>query len=184
VTRAETTAATRRAIVEAARELLSTRDWRHFTLEAVAARAGVTRVTVYNQVGSKYGLLDAVLTELAARGGMDSLLTASRDLPPADAFDYAVGRTIRFWHTERAVLRPLFGLAAVDTRIAEELSRREGYRAAQFGRLTGYAAGDDPLSGIVAVTSFPAYDALGSVAADPARATAVILRMARALLPT
>jgi AcrR family transcriptional regulator len=182
MTRAESTAATRQAIVEAARQLLAGRDWRHFTLEAVAARAGVTRVTVYNQVGSKYGLLDAVLTELAARGGMDSLITASQDLTPPDAFAYAVARTVRFWHAERAVLRPLFGLAAVDTRIAEELTRREGYRAAQFGRLTGHAPGSAELSGIVAVTSFPAYDALGALAGEPAGAADVILRMARALL--
>lgn len=183
MTRAESTAATRQAIVEAARDLLATRDWRNFTLEAVAARAGVTRVTVYNQVGSKYGLLDAVLTELAARGGMDTLLTASEGLARPDAFTYAVGRTVRFWHAERAVLRPLFGLAAVDGRIAAELGRREGYRAAQFGRLTGLPPGDDALAGIVAVTSFPAYDALGALADDPSRAAAVILRMASTLRP-
>ncbi len=183
MTRAESTAATRQAIVGAARDMLAGRDWRHFTLEAVAARAGVTRVTVYNQVGSKYGLLDAVLTELASAGGMDSLLTASKDRPAADAFGYAVARTVRFWHGERAVLRPLFGLAAGDARIAAELARREGYRAAQYGRLTGFGAGDDALAGIVAVTSFPAYDALGDLADDASRATGVVLRMARALLP-
>jgi AcrR family transcriptional regulator len=181
MTRAETTAATRRAIVAAARRMLADRDWRHFTLDAVAAAAGVTRVTVYNQVGSKYGLLDAVLTELVSAGGMDTLVTAAGDRP--DAFAWAVTRTVGFWHGERAVLRPLFGLAAGDRRIAAELTRREGYRAAQFGRLTGLGAADDALAGIVAVTSFPAYDALGDLAADPDRAAAVILRMARALLP-
>ena len=114
---------------------------------------------------------------------MDSLLTASKDRPAADAFGYAVARTVRFWHGERAVLRPLFGLAAGDARIAAELARREGYRAAQYGRLTGFGAGDDALAGIVAVTSFPAYDALGDLADDASRATGVVLRMARALLP-
>jgi AcrR family transcriptional regulator len=180
--RAESTAATRQAIIEAARDLLATRDWRHFTLEAVGARAGVTRVTVYNQVGSKHGLVDAVLTELASRGGMDSLLTASRDMDAPDAFGYAVARTCHFWHAERGVLRPLFGLAAIDTEVAANLGRREGYRAAQFARLTGKTADDDTLRGIVAVTSFPAYDGLGPLAGDPDRAAAVVLRMARALL--
>jgi AcrR family transcriptional regulator len=182
VRRAESAAATRRAIVEAARELLATRDWRHFTLEAVGARAGVTRVTVYNQVGSKYGLLDAVLSELATRGGMDSLLTASKGLSPVESFRFAVDRTCRFWHAERAVLRPLFGLAALDTQIAAELDRREGYRSDQFARLTGRAPQDDAVRGIVAVTSFPAYDRLGALADDPDRAATVVLRMARALL--
>jgi hypothetical protein len=40
----------------------------------------------------------------------------------------------------------------------------------------------DLLAGIVAVTSFPAYDALGDLARHPGRAGAVVLRMVRALL--
>jgi AcrR family transcriptional regulator len=180
--RAQSTAATRQAIIAAARDLLAGRDWRRFTLEAVAARAGVTRVTVYNQMGNKYGVLDAVLTELAARGGMDRLVTAGRSRPAPDAFAQAVDRTCRFWHTERAVLRPLSGLAAIDAGIAANLGRREGWRSAQFARLTGRSPGDPALAGIVAVTSFPAYDALGALADDPERAATVILRMANALL--
>jgi AcrR family transcriptional regulator len=180
--RTESTAATRRAIIAAARDLLAGQDWRRFTLEAVAERAGVTRVTVYNQTGNKYGLLDAVLTELAASGGMDSLVSSSREMAAPQAFAHAIGRTCRFWHAERAVLRPLFGLAAIDAGIAANLDRREGWRAGQFARLTGKDPGDPALAGIVAVTSFPAYDALGALADDPERATAVILRMAGALV--
>jgi AcrR family transcriptional regulator len=180
--RTESTAATRQAIIAAAREQLAGQDWRHFTLEAVAARAGVTRVTVYNQMRNKYGLLDAVLTELAAGGGMDNLVTAARQMTPPDALAYAVGRSCRFWHAERAVLRPLFGLAAIDAGIAANLGRREGWRAGQFARLTGRTPGDPALAGIVTVTSFPAYDGLGALAGHPERAAEVILRMARALL--
>jgi len=180
--RAESTAATRQAIIAAAREMLAGTDWRRFTLEAVAARAGVTRMTVYNQMGAKYGLLDAVLTDLTASGGMDSLLTAARDLPAPEAFAFAVRRTCRFWHAERAVLRPLFGLAAIDTEIAANLGRREGYRAAQFARLTGRTPGDPALTGIVAVTSFPLYDGLGALADHPEPAADLVLRMARTLL--
>jgi AcrR family transcriptional regulator len=180
--RTESTAATRAAIIAAARELLAGLDWRRFTLEAVAARAGVTRVTVYNQMRNKYGLLDAVLTELVTNGGMDSLLTDSREMAAPDAFAYAVDRTCRFWHAERAVLRPLFGLAAIDAEIAANLARREDWRADQFARLTGRTPGDPALAGIVAVTSFPAYDALGVLADRPGPAAEVILRMARALL--
>ena len=55
--RAVTTESTRRAIIAAARDLLAERRWQDFTVEAVANRAGVTRVTVYNQVHSKAGLL-------------------------------------------------------------------------------------------------------------------------------
>jgi hypothetical protein len=113
---------------------------------------------------------------------MDSLLTASREMAAPAAFGYAVSRSCRFWHAQRAVLRPLFGLAAIDTGIAANLGRREGWRAGQFARLTGRSPGDPALAGIVAVTSFPAYDGLGALADQPDQAADVILRMARALL--
>lgn len=180
--RTESTAATRAAIVSAARDLLAGHEWRRFTLEAVAARAGVTRVTVYHQMANKYGLLDAVLTDLAARGGMDRLVTGSREMAAPDAFAYAVDQTCRFWHAERPVLRPLFGLAAMDPAINANLGKREGWRAGQFARLTGRTPGDPALAGIVAVTSFPTYDALGSLADEPGRAADLVLRMARSLL--
>jgi AcrR family transcriptional regulator len=180
--RAETTAATRRAIVGAARELLAAGDWARFTLEAVAGAAGVTRVTVYNQVGSKHGLLDAVLTDLVGRARMDRLVTDSQSLAPAAARTFVVRRTCRFWHAERAVLRPLFGLAAVDRGIADNLERRERWRGEQFGALLDRLApgGDLPLprdsvlAGMVAVTSFPAYDRLGALADHPVRAAALV----------
>src|SRR5215831_12718351 len=41
-----------------------------FSLEAVAKKAGVTRLTVYNQFGSRKALLEAVFDERAARGGL------------------------------------------------------------------------------------------------------------------
>jgi AcrR family transcriptional regulator len=181
--RAAATAATRSAIIEAARELLATRQWRQFSLEAVATRAGVTRVTVYNQVGSKLGLLDAVLSELTARARMDQLLTDSAALPAGAARTFIVERTCRFWHAERAVLRPLSGLAAVDAEVAGTLAQREEWRGNQIRQLLyRLAAGSvDPpfghraaLAGVIAVTSFPTYDALGTLADSPKRAAELI----------
>jgi AcrR family transcriptional regulator len=179
--RAATTAATRQAIIDAGRELLATVPWREFTLEAVATRAGVTRVTVYNQVRNKAGLLDAVLTELTSRAGMDQLLTDSRELEPAGALAFVIGQTCRFWHAERAVLRPLFGLAAVDAGIAAHLAGREDQRREQFRRLLP-GRREPEIAAVVAVTSFPAYDALGVVGDDPVQAAGLVLRMVHGLV--
>jgi AcrR family transcriptional regulator len=182
--RAATTAATRQAVIDAGRQLLAAGEWRGFTLDAVAATAGVTRVTVYNQVRSKAGLLDAILTDLTERAGMDQLLTATKQMPAADALTYVVDRTCRFWHTERSVLRPLFGLSAVDKDIAANLGQRERWRTDQLdrlidrldheGALTAGLPKSQVLAGLVAVTAFATYDALGVVADEPARAAALI----------
>ena len=195
--RAAATAATRRAIIDAGRDLLAAGDWRGFTLEAVATAAGVTRVTVYNQVHSKSGLLDAVLSDLTERAGMDQLLTATKTMTAEEARAYIVERTCRFWHSERSVLRPLFGLSAVDKDIAANLAQRERWRTDQLDRLLDRLADERPaarpssacapmsrthvLAGLVAVTSFPAYDALSSLADDPVAATAIIDHLARSL---
>ena len=185
--RAASTAATRHAVITAARDLLAEGPWSGFTLEAVAARAGVTRVTVYNQVASKAGLLDAVLTDLAERAGMDRLLTSTQEMTAAQARTFVIEQTCRFWHAERAVLRPLFGLAAIDRDIAANLARREQWRTDQFDALLSrLAAQDGPeprlprdvlLAGLRAMTSFPTYDALGAVADDPAAAAELIGRL-------
>jgi AcrR family transcriptional regulator len=181
-------------VIGAARELLAEGQWSGFTLEAVAARAGVTRVTVYNQVASKAGLLDAVLTDLAERAGMDRLLTSTQELTAERALAFVVEQTCRFWHAERAVLRPLFGLAAIDRDVAANLARREQWRTDQFDALLSRLAAQDGhelepqlprgvlLAGLRAVTSFPAYDALGSVADDPAVASELIGRMVNSLV--
>src|ERR1044071_7066801 len=101
--RAATTDATRRAIIAAARDLLAARRWQQFTVDAVAKRAGVTRVTVYNQARSKRGLLEAVLTDLTERARMDQLLNDTRQLSAVDACAAIIGRTCRFWHAEREI---------------------------------------------------------------------------------
>src|SRR5947209_17984365 len=68
-------AATSRARVVAAAAALLRQDGgiAGFSLEAVARAAGVTRLTVYNQFGSRRGLLEAVFDEIAARGGLTRL---------------------------------------------------------------------------------------------------------------
>jgi AcrR family transcriptional regulator len=53
--------ATRAAVVNAARDLFVERGWSRTTIDAVAARAGVSRKTVFNAVGGKAALLKLAL---------------------------------------------------------------------------------------------------------------------------
>src|SRR3954467_9013039 len=53
--------ATRRAVVSAARELFVDIGWSRTTIDAVAARAGVSRKTVFTSVGGKAALLKLAL---------------------------------------------------------------------------------------------------------------------------
>src|SRR5262249_9711035 len=65
---------TRRRIVAAARDLLADESGPPgFTVETVARRAGVARMTVYYQFRSKRGVLEALFDDLANRGLMPHL---------------------------------------------------------------------------------------------------------------
>ena len=57
---------TRERILAAARDVLGENGFAGFTIDAVADRAGVARMTVYYQFDSKGALLDALLDALAA----------------------------------------------------------------------------------------------------------------------
>src|SRR5580700_8990671 len=67
-------------IVAAAREELISGG--RFTLEAVAERAKVSRVTLYAQFGDRDALLEAVYDDLAASGGFSaSQMPSQRRIP-------------------------------------------------------------------------------------------------------
>ena len=67
VERQKSVDAGRERIVAAARQLLEDDDAEAFSVDAVARRAGVSRMTIYNQFESKAGLLEALLDSLAVR---------------------------------------------------------------------------------------------------------------------
>lgn len=57
----------RDSVLDAMRELLTSRDWSSITLAAVAEAAGVSRQTIYNEFGSRQGLAQGYAIRLADR---------------------------------------------------------------------------------------------------------------------
>src|SRR5262245_40190314 len=106
---------TRARIVAAARALLAAPDGcSGFTVDAVAAQAGVARMTVYNQFGSKMGLLEALFDDLAARGLLARLRAAFGRPEPRAALDGLIAAFGGFWHSDRVVIRRIRGLSLID----------------------------------------------------------------------
>ncbi len=71
--RAGRSAATRTRIVDAVRSLLREGHFHDASMEAVAARAGVTRVTLYRTFGSRQALLEGLAWELLADARLDDV---------------------------------------------------------------------------------------------------------------
>jgi len=64
------------AILDATRDLLADKGWGGLSVEAVAARAGVAKTTVYRRFSSRYDLAVAVLGEVVA-GTTEKAATAT-----------------------------------------------------------------------------------------------------------
>jgi AcrR family transcriptional regulator len=86
-----------------------------FTIDAIAAGADVARMTVYNQFGSKRGVIEALSEELAERGGikdgMPRVLQAENAL---SGLEILVDVFTHFWWHERLLLRRLRAVIALD----------------------------------------------------------------------
>jgi len=120
---------TRRRIVSAARDLLADESGPPgFTVEAVAKRAGVARMTVYHQFRSKRAVLEALFDDLANRGLMPHLRPVFHEPIATRALDGLIGAFAAFWHSDRIVLRRARALAALDLEIAESVRARDEMR--------------------------------------------------------
>jgi AcrR family transcriptional regulator len=165
--------ATRTKILEATRTLLGGKsEPNEFSMQAVAGKAGVSRMTVYNQFRSEAGLLEALADYLASKGGMQHLREAFMEPRPDEAVRKFVGTFVGFWASDRVLLRRLraFGvlLPALYKGIRDRDEwRREGARnlIAKIGVRTGprVAAISDPAVELLTIlTSFETFDAMCS----------------------
>jgi len=126
--RAEIAARTRERLVEAAAQLLREQaDFRAVSLDAVAKAAGVTRLTIYNQFGSRRGLLEAVLDELASQGGLLRLEAVMGTSDARGAIDRLIAVFCEFWGGDVAVQR-LNEAAGGDVELADAVRERNERR--------------------------------------------------------
>src|SRR6185295_2962456 len=104
----------RERILAAARDLLEDDDAEGFSIDAVARRASVARMTIYNQFESKAGLLEALFDSLAAGGPLGKMADVFKDQDPLVALDEYVAIFGRFWTLHRTTHRRLRAAANND----------------------------------------------------------------------
>ena len=138
--------ATRERIVAAAAAILGAADGiRKFSLDAVAKKAGVTRLTVYNQFGSRRVLMEAVFDERAERGGLFRIVKAMQDPDPQAALLRIIGIFCDFWSSDPGTMRLLHAAGASDAEFAESVhERNERRRSVLSAIVRRLAAGRAP----------------------------------------
>ena len=162
---------TRKRILIAARKLLLAEDFSQFTMEAVARKADVSRLTVYYQFKSKAGLLEALYNFIAKRGEIEQLAEVfRRGGDPLRTLREFIEVFARFWESDRDVIRRLHALGAIDSEIGSGLLARNERRRNGLGVIVErYCNMYPPLTAqlereaidvLHTLTSFETFDAL------------------------
>ncbi|HEX9211603.1 MAG TPA: TetR/AcrR family transcriptional regulator [Bradyrhizobium sp.] len=178
--RASAAAETHERIIAAGAKLLrKDASIANFSLDVVAKVAGVTRLTVYNQFGSRRGLLEAVFDDIAREGGLFELADVMTMTDPRAALDRVVAIFCTFWSHDPAIgglnqavaTDPEFGDSLIERNerrrelLTELLSRIVGKHAAK-------RAMQDAVDLIFVLTSYPTFAAL-----SPQRSTEDVRRL-------
>ena len=132
----------------AVRDLLQEGSFHESTVEQVAARAGVSRASLYQHFGSRLELVDAICEGFAGNKALQAAKSA-------ETIDDVVAACVDFWESEERLLSQLYGATAVDpaARSFVERQRRDRYRALE--RLL--AGSKEKLPALALVTSFETY---------------------------
>lgn len=160
--------ATRERILDAAHALVSGKgDLRAVSMERVAERAGVARMTVYYQFESKADLLAALMDRMASRAGMARLRLAFTEPDAERALRRFFETFVQFWAAERAAIRRLRAMAVVDPREGTGARGRDAWRReAVVHLLRKFRAGPELAADaamvdvVTMLSSFEAYEQL------------------------
>ena len=177
-------------ILAAAAEVLNLDDLGAFSLDAVARRAGVTRMTVYNHFGSKGVLLGEVFDLLVERDAFSGMPTVFEAKDLGGALDALVGMLGRFYDDNRQLMLKMVGVAGLDpdldkVLLEKNLRRRRGIEAilAQFGAPKSPAVDRSELVNTLDVLlSFHTFNSLAGPDRTPLEVVPHVRRMIRGIL--
>jgi AcrR family transcriptional regulator len=183
---------TRARILEAARGILAGRgNLDDFSMDAIAERAGVSRMTVYYQFESRAGLLGALADHMAQRGGMVRMRDVFVEPTLPAAFQKLVETFVGFWASDRVALRRMRAMAVVFPKDTAGPRDRDAWRREaivqllarqRFGGPGSHAVPDDLIDALTMLTSFEAFDLLCTGDRDPDAVAALLTRLGLAEL--
>jgi AcrR family transcriptional regulator len=125
-------AQTRQDILQTARRLFAARGYVATSVGDIAAEAGVAVQTIYSRLGSKRGMLVALLDLIDEESGMrESAAEVTAATTPADALRAEVRLTRRFQERCGDVIGALLAAAAVEPDLADAVA--EGQRRHRAG---------------------------------------------------
>jgi AcrR family transcriptional regulator len=174
-------------IIAAARELLDDDEGEAFSIDAVARRAGVARMTVYNQFESKAGLLEDLFDAIAERGAFGQMAEVFAIEDPDEALDAFVDLFGRFWTSSRRAHKKLRAAALLDEDLETAIIARNERRRFGIAELVRRIEKtrklamprDEAIAALFVLMSFDTFDALAGPHRSPAAVAPTIRRLVR-----
>lgn len=120
--RAETAAATRQRILHAGWIEIERRGYRPASIEAIAARAGVTRVTVYRHFASRGDLLEAIAWDRIGRVQLERLDAARAHPDVVEATHLFLRENCLFFGEVGGILRAMIDVEREEPEVAAVLA--------------------------------------------------------------
>jgi AcrR family transcriptional regulator len=144
----------------------------------VAKRAGVSRITVYNQFGSKAGLLEALRVEAARPAGPGP----SGGADPSDDLRRRIAEACTAWAADPRLYRQLQGRSGTPEETLD-IDRELAERLAAQDRLRPGCSIKEAEDVIGILTSFSIFDRLHKGGRrSPAAVAEILVRMASAFM--
>jgi len=171
--RAELRADTRARLLAATRELIPASET-SLPVTAIARHAGVAVQTIYDQFGSKGGLLIALIAdEQATSGLMDSFRHVFQSEHGEEAMRRMIAATVSFWHRAWVIVEFLLRVRRTDPVVRREMEFIDRLRNAHYwaitkrleqeGRIRGGRSADSAADQAFALTIANVYEELAVV---------------------
>jgi AcrR family transcriptional regulator len=119
----------------AVRELLAEGTFHEVPVEEVAARAGISRATLYQHFRSRIDLIDTICDTFDVNPALIAIRQAVVLDDPEDALVRTIALAAQFWTTEDAVLGPIYGVEAIDPAARDLVVRQRADRRSEMERL-------------------------------------------------
>jgi AcrR family transcriptional regulator len=172
---------TRAAILSTAREMVASGNGPSISVGAVARRAGVSRLTIYNRFGSRAGLLQAVLDSARASAPASS---AEAIGDPRARLRRRIAESCARWASDPSLFRRLPEVGLVESQLFDS-DRALAEELAAADQLRPGCSLKEAEDVIGTLTSFPTFDRLHKDGRRSATAVAeILLRLAGAILVT
>jgi AcrR family transcriptional regulator len=177
-------------ILAAAQAVLKRGDIAAVSLEAVAAEAGVTRMTVYNQFGSKAGLYEELFEVIVTRGAFSQIPAVFAEKDVGAAFDGLVAVMGRFYADNREVMAKMRAAAGSDPDLDAAMRKKNERRRRAIETLVQRLGKEhrptvpdaELVNTLDLLLSFNTFDTLAGPARTPSDVVPVMQRLIRGVL--